>query len=264
MVPDRDGLGQMRDKVVRRGAMAEVRIGTAGWSIPSTLRETFPPEGSQLERYAARFGAVEINSSFYRPHRRSTYARWAAAVGDAFRFAVKLPKAISHARYADGLAPQIDRFADEVSGLDDRLGVVLVQFPPSLAFDDAGAKRLFTALGARLPCRLVCEPRHPSWFDKDAERLLEKLRIARVAADPATAPGGGMPGGWPNVRYHRLHGSPRVYYSAYDAAALDAMRSKIQAEAGTDVETWYIFDNTALGAATANALELRDQLEHRS
>ena len=47
-----------------------LRIGTAGWSFPRTL-DGFPAEGSGLERYAARFNAVEINSSFYRPHQRS-------------------------------------------------------------------------------------------------------------------------------------------------------------------------------------------------
>jgi hypothetical protein len=54
----------------------EPRIGTAGWSIGAEYRDAFPAEGSLLERYAARFDTVEINSSFHRPHRRSTYERW--------------------------------------------------------------------------------------------------------------------------------------------------------------------------------------------
>jgi uncharacterized protein YecE (DUF72 family) len=49
------------------------RVGTAGWSIRSEHREAFASEGSHLERYARRFNAVEINSSFYRPHRQATY-----------------------------------------------------------------------------------------------------------------------------------------------------------------------------------------------
>ena len=57
-----------------------MRIGTAGWSIPKEQAALFPPAGSHLERYGAVLNAVEINSSFYRPHRKATYERWSAAV----------------------------------------------------------------------------------------------------------------------------------------------------------------------------------------
>jgi hypothetical protein len=61
-------------------------VGTAGWSLPSRHAADFPTTGSHLERYATRFDVVEINSSFYRPHRLVTYDRWAASVPDDFRF----------------------------------------------------------------------------------------------------------------------------------------------------------------------------------
>jgi hypothetical protein len=82
---------------------AAVRIGTAGWSIPTEHAAPFPALGSHLERYAAVFDAVEINSSFYRPHRPATYERWAASVPEGFRFAVKVPKAITHERRLKGV-----------------------------------------------------------------------------------------------------------------------------------------------------------------
>src|SRR6202044_1303057 len=125
---------------------AAMRIGCAGWNIPKQHMAVFSAAGSHLHRYAARFNAVEINSSFYRPHRRATYERWANSVGEGFRFAAKLPKAISHARHADGLAPGIARFAEEVTGLSEKLGIVLIQFPPSLSYDEARATLIFTAL----------------------------------------------------------------------------------------------------------------------
>src|SRR5438067_5165479 len=105
-------------------------VGCAGWGIHKDVAGRFPPEGSQLERYAAVFPAVEINSSFYRPHQPATYARWAASVPPGFRFSVELPKAISHEarlRDADAL---LDRFAFEVNHLGAKLGCVLVQLPP--------------------------------------------------------------------------------------------------------------------------------------
>jgi uncharacterized protein YecE (DUF72 family) len=235
-------------------------IGTAGWTIRAEHREAFPPDGSQLQRYAARFNAVEINSSFYRPHRKTTYERWAATVGDDFRFSVKLPKTISHARHSDGLEPEIARFADEVNGLGGKLGIVLIQFPPSLAYEVDRALHLFTIVGDNLPCRLVCEPRHASWFEKDAEAMLDRQGIARVAADPAIVHSAGLPGGWRGIRYHRLHGSPKIYYSNYEPDTLEAMRATLAAEAAVGLETWCVLDNSALGFATANALKIRAAL----
>ena len=75
--------------------MRKAMIGTAGWSIPAQHATAFPSSGSHLDRYSHRFLAVEINSSFYRPHRPGTYQRWAATVPAAFRFAVKMPKIIT-------------------------------------------------------------------------------------------------------------------------------------------------------------------------
>lgn len=71
-------------------------VGTAGWSIARSDAHGFPAAGTALERYARVFGGVEINSSFHRAHRPSTWAKWAACVPAGFRFAVKIPKTITH------------------------------------------------------------------------------------------------------------------------------------------------------------------------
>ena len=75
-----------------------LRVGCAGWASPSQHAHAFPSQGTHLERYAQRFTGVEVNSSFYRSHRPTTYARWAASVPDQFQFAVKMPKEITHTR----------------------------------------------------------------------------------------------------------------------------------------------------------------------
>src|SRR3954465_6896167 len=111
------------------------RVGTAGWSIPTAAADRFPAEGSSLERYAAVFDAVEINSSFHRPHRRATYERWAQSVPADFRFSVKLPRTITHDAALAGCEALLNRFADEVSGLGDKLGALLVQLPPTSALE---------------------------------------------------------------------------------------------------------------------------------
>ena len=239
-----------------------MNIGTAGWSIPTATAGAFPTAGSHLERYAQVFTAVEINSSFHRPHRRSTYERWASSVPAEFRFAVKIPKTISHDARLDNAGELVAAFMEQVNGLGDKLAVLLVQLPPSLAFDQALASCFFETLRLRLSdaVELVCEPRHASWFTDDANACLAEHRVARVMADPVLVPSGDQPGGWTGLHYHRLHGSPRVYYSAYDRPRLEALAEIPHANAPS---TWCIFDNTASGAATGDALTLKDIIASR-
>lgn len=219
-------------------------------------RAHFPDAGSLLERYASRFPAVEINSSFHRPHRPATYARWSASVPADFRFSVKVPKTITHGARLQGTDIFLETFLEESASLGDRLGCLLVQLPPSLSFEPAVATAFFTALRSRSSAPVVCEPRHASWFTPEAEETLIEHEVARVAADPARVPAAGEPGGWPGLVYFRLHGSPRIYYSAYDEKYLDALASRLEEHAATGRPAWCIFDNTVLGAATRNALDL--------
>ena len=229
-------------------------IGTAGWSVPSRYADRFPAEGSHLERYAQRLNAVEINTSFYRPHRRTTYERWAASVPEDFRFAVKLPRTLTHERRLVDGEDLIDRFAAEVGGLGAKLGGLLVQLPPSLAFKADAVGAFFTALRRRIDAPTACEPRHPSWFVPEAEARLAALEVARVAADPPRAAGADQPGGWGGLVYYRLHGSPQIYVSDYDDTLLATMRRRLAGHRQAGIPAWCIFDNTAAFAALGNAL----------
>ena len=231
-------------------------LGTAGWSVPSSCRERIGGEGSHLERYGRALNAVEINTSFYRPHRRDTYQRWASVTPAEFRFAVKVPKTISHAPEAQ--PGDVDRFIQQTAGLGGKLAVFLVQFPPGKRYDEDAARKLFDALQASTAVPLVCEPRHASWFTDEVDRWLSERRIARVAADPSRHEGADRPGGWQGLRYVRLHGSPRIYYSAYQASFLRRLDEKLT-EMLPSSDVWCIFDNTAQGAAMDNALALRDR-----
>ena len=241
--------------------MPHLFIGCAGWSIPSASRHLFGEGDSMLARYATRFNAVEINSSFYRPHQQATYRRWAQSVPSGFRFSVKLPRAITHDARLRGIGRELDRFIDEVEGLGRKLALVLVQLPPSLTFEPRVASTFFAMLRKRLDAGIACEARHASWFMPKAQALLERHVVARVAADPA------MPveearvhGGDPRWRYWRWHGSPRMYYSAYDEASLRALADDVH-QGGTRSRRWIVFDNTAHGHAIPNAARLQELLE---
>lgn len=140
------------------------RIGTAGWSLPRESASCFPESGSHLQRYAAVFDAVEINSSFYRPHQRDTYARWAATVPKGFRFSVKLPREITHDLRLRACARPLSKFLGEVDGLGARLGCLLIQLPPSFAFERALVTRFLKLLRLHFDGNAVVEPRHATWF----------------------------------------------------------------------------------------------------
>jgi uncharacterized protein YecE (DUF72 family) len=236
-------------------------IGTAGWSVPSQYNGDVPAGPSHLERYARRLNAVEINSSFYRPHQRKTYERWAQSTPKDFRFSVKVPKTMTHEQSLADCGELLDRFAADVSGLGDRLAVLLVQLPPKLALQKRVAGGFFRSLRKRLDVPVACEPRHASWFTPDANDWLAARGIARVAADPAKVPEGSDPGGWTGLAYYRWHGSPRIYYSDYDDTALAALGKRLAAHRRGGIPTWCIFDNTASGAALGNALELASRLK---
>jgi uncharacterized protein YecE (DUF72 family) len=237
----------------------ELRIGTAGWAIPRLDRMHFPDAGSRLARYATQFSTVEINSSFRRPHRRATYERWGREVPETFRFCVKLPKTITHDQRLVATEALLDGFLADVTALGDRLGCLLVQLPPSLAFDPA-LSSFFETLRQRVAQHIVVEPRHASWMTGEVDALLSLLQVARVAADPALDDVAARPGGWPGLAYYRLHGSPRMYYSSYDAAWLTHFAAVLSEHRAAGTPVWCIFDNTAHGAATGNALQLAKNL----
>jgi uncharacterized protein YecE (DUF72 family) len=234
-----------------------IRIGTAGWTIPASAAADFPGEGSSLERYSARLDCAEINSSFHRSHRPDTWRRWASSVPEDFRFSAKLPKAITHKRRLEACSEPLAAALAAMAALGAKLDILLVQLPPSLAFERAVAVSFFTELRARWDRHIACEPRHSSWFEGEPDALLETLRVARVAADPAQGPAAAGPGGWRGLSYYRLHGSPVMYRSSYDDGRLEALAGRVGVEAGP---AWCIFDNTASGAATGDALKLKSLL----
>ena len=233
-------------------------VGSAGWNIPRVHRDRFAPDGSQLQRYASRLNAAEINTSFYRPHAPAIYERWAAAVPAAFRFAVKIPKLITHDRALLRAREPLEQFLEEIAGLGAKLGPLLLQLPPSLAFDSRRVGRFLQLVRARHDGFVVCEPRHATWTTAAAARLLERFRVARVAADPPRAAGLDVPGGWPGIVYYRWHGSPRPYFSPYAAADLDRLATAVRASGA--LQTWCVFDNTGSGSAAGNALDLMSRL----
>ena len=200
-----------------------VFIGCAGWNLRKEFADCFPSTGTHLDRYASLLNAVEINSSFYRSHRPSSYGRWAASTPNHFCFSVKLPKQITHVNRLVNAGMLIEQFRLETASLGNKLGPVLVQLPPSLAFELSICESFLDDLRAQISGPIVCEPRHPSWFEREADSLMQAYAIGRVAADPSIVPQAAETGGCQSVCYFRWHGSPHMYYSSYDDNALNEL-----------------------------------------
>lgn len=237
-----------------------VRIGLAGWNEAAGRHGKLLPDcadkkATGLQRYAAAFDFVEVNSSFYRQVRPDTYAKWSREVPDSFRFSVKMHRLITHYTRLKN-ADLLNDFFGSVSGLGDNLAVVLVQLPPTLVFDQKVAGRFFRALRRIYQGCAVCEPRHASWSSDEAGALLGEYGIGPVLT--------GIPDvGEELLRtaarkiplYVRLHGTPRKYYSSYGSEDLKRLADFLAGH--KERGRYVVFDNTAETAGLRNALELQ-------
>lgn len=239
---------------------AAVYIGCAGWSLPGAVHARFPAAGTHLQRYASVFPAVEINTSFYRPHRPSTYARWRDSVPENFRFAAKVPKLVTHEKRLRNAGAVLEKFIGEVGELRHKLACLLVQLPPRLRYEGDVAEEFFRTLRALTDVQIVCEPRHAGWFGPDAADMLLRTGVAYVHADPSVAPVPEVAGD-KRVLYLRLHGSPEIYHSSYPETYLDCLAAEIATKAHAGRQVWCVFDNTASGAAVPNSLSLLGRLQ---
>jgi uncharacterized protein YecE (DUF72 family) len=226
------------------------RIGTAGWSVPTSEEK----QGTHLCHYSRTLSCVEINSSFYRHHRATTWAKWAKETPPDFRFSIKAPKTVTHEERLRNTGSLLKAFFEQIEPMNEKMGPILFQLPPSLSFDLALAEDFFCLVRELYQGAVVLEPRHANWFTSSVNELLKRHAIARVAADPPKGdPIGASPGGDTKLAYYRLHGWPRIYYSNYEDEFLTALAARVKS---LD-EVWIVFDNTALSHAFSNALRLQ-------
>jgi uncharacterized protein YecE (DUF72 family) len=239
--------------------MHPIPIGLAGWSEAVGRHGKLLPAAAEgasgLQRYAGAFGFVEINSSFYRQVRPATYEKWAGEVPDEFRFSVKMHRLITHYTRLKNV-DLLGDFFGSVAGLGEKLAVVLVQLSPTLVFDAAVADRFWSALRKLYRGCAVCEPRHPSWQDPAARKLLAQHGIGPVLTEIPAANDDPLHGAKREIPlYVRLHGTPRKYYSSYSDQELARLAEFLADHA--DRRRYVVFDNTASPAGVRNALQLQ-------
>ncbi len=239
----------------------KVFIGTSGWSYYSFKGIFYPEELKSrdwLSFYARHFNAVEINATFYRLPRKSTFEKWYAETPEDFIFSVKASKVITHVKRLKDVKEELSNFLDRVSVLKEKARVLLFQLPPSLKYDKALLEGFFPLLpGEYLN---VIEVRHKSFHCEEFFEICRKYNVCLCFSDC----GKKYPYAWFEVQtapflYVRLHGSPDIYVSNYSKERLKelaAFLKEFQAE-----ELFVFFDNTAKGYAVLNALEFKDLLK---
>ncbi len=236
----------------------DVHVGCSGWNYKH-WKGVFYPEGLKqkewLAFYGRRFDTLELNVTFYGQPAKTTFERWYATVPDRFFFSVKMSRFITHTRRLSVERESIERFSAGVSVLAGKLGIVLIQLPPSLPFDAGLVADFFSVLDPAF--RYTVEARHESFADEPFFALLRRHNIAWCIAETA--------GRYPyseavtaDFVYVRLHGRENLYASSYSNDELRAWKEKIESW-GT--ETYVYFDNDFAGYAPTNAATLKAMLE---
>lgn len=223
-------------------------VGTATWTIPKNDNDSFPIGGTHLERYSKVFNAVEINTSFYKDHLAKSYTKWALVTPDEFRFSVKLNQRFTHT-CEDTSALDLSACLESIAYLENKWRVLLLQFPAGKNFNALNMNRMLKIIRKRFDGIVALEPRNLTWACDESILLIKEYNVTKVFADPEKCPG-------VNIgleKYYRLHGSPEIYCSNYEDGYLENIYSELSA---LPHEAWCIFDNTALGHATTNALKL--------
>lgn len=250
------------DFVSTRCMKGKVYIGTSGWSYKHWREIFYPVELKPVEYlryYCGYFTVSEINTSFYHLPRPGTVAEWMKTVPRGFRFCPKMSRFVTHIKKLNEPEVSLPRFFDVFDAYRRRLGPVLIQLPPNLAFHAEKVTAFYKALQQYKGYRFALEPRHTTWFEEESLALMRKYKIAFVIGESGKR--------WPTAAevtakhiYIRFHGQ-LGYDSAYSKRKLQTWANKIKQwqEAGHDV--WVFFNNDGNGNALHNALALADMMQ---
>jgi len=246
----------------------QIRIGTSGIVLPVT-KSAFPEAfktGTRLHYYASLFNTLEVNSSFYKIPRFSTFEKWSNEVPDHFTFTVKLWRGITHAKKLDYTLSDLENFMRAANGLGQKKGCLLIQFPSSIRIEYLGiVEKLLaniTQLNGDLPWKLAIELRHHTWYQQSAYDMFAKYGASLVLHD---MPNSKTPLDYVtanhtlNCIYLRFHGPTGQYNGSYSNQLIDEYIAHINQWRSSGKEIYVYFNNT-IGSALQNAQRLQEQL----
>jgi uncharacterized protein YecE (DUF72 family) len=234
---------------VRRGRL---HLGTSGFHYPHWRGVFYPPDlapDAWLPFYARHFGAVELNSTFYRLPATEVFDHWRAATAAGFLFALKFSRYGSHLKHLREPRRTIPPFVARARHLGAQLGPVLVQLPPHWHADP---QRLDAFLAeAPRDLRWAVEVRDPAWLDEAVFTVLAAHGAALCVHDLLPAHPRRLTADWVYRRFHGDH-----YQGSYSAAQLQAAAAEIDGWLAQGIDCYAFFNNDQDGHAVANAHEL--------
>ena len=238
-----------------------VWVGTSGWSYDHWVGVLYPPGTTgkgRLDRYLGAFSTVEVNSSFYRWPRDSTFATWRSRLPAGFRFTVKAPRGLTHGKRLRDPDVWIDRMRSGLHELGDRRGPLLVQLPPDQQRDDPRLEYFLHRLPAWM--QVAVELRHPSWIAEDVFQMLGRYGAAYCVMSGAQLPC--ILRATAEFVYVRLHGPDdrHLYGGSYSEQDLRWWANRIREWQAGGRDVYAYFNNDGQGHAVRNARRLRDLL----
>ncbi|MDI1472569.1 hypothetical protein THER_0399 [Thermodesulfovibrio sp. N1] len=244
------------EQTLRRGL--NIFIGTSGWQYGHWKGIFYPEElkySEWLSYYCKYFSTVEVNVTFYRDVRVSTFEKWYQLTPENFQFSVKLSRQITHFNKLKVNKDLIESFIQKYSTFKYKLGIILIQLPPGLKFDVNLITDFINMLDKKY--KYTIEVRNKTFINDNFFEILKQNNIAFCIADSA--------GRFPyyetitaNFIYVRLHGSQKLYASEYSDEELIEWANKIKV---WDKDTYIYFDNDYMGYAVKNALKIKKLLE---
>jgi len=237
----------------------KVFVGTSGWAY-SSFKGWLYPENSKsrdwLKIYSEKFNTVEVNVTFYRRPRKSTFEKWYNETPSDFVFSLKAPRVITHLKRLKGVEEELKTFLQDIKPLKEKAKVLLFQLPPSFKYDREVLEKFFSKLPSNY--LRVLEIRHASFHNEEFVDLLRKYQICLCFSDC-----GKRYPSWFEVKttdylYIRMHGREQLYVSNYTQSELEELAEKVKSY--KPAEVYVYFDNTAKGYAVPNALSFKSLL----
>lgn len=236
--------------------------GTSNIVLPPGGKAAFPQkfqDKSRLCYYSSLFNSLEVNSSFYKIPMERTVRRWAEETNEGFRFTFKLFKEITHNKFRIIDETLVEKFMQAISGAGNKMGCLLIQFPPSIVYNKVYLKRLLDVIKLHdliNRSSISVEFRHPSWYREDTYELLAAYNATMVIQDmPKSATPIVEP--WTDFIFLRFHGPAGDYRSSYEDDVLLDYAQLIQ-EWMSEGKTVYAYFNNTMGDAFQNLITLND------
>ncbi|MGB9673602.1 MAG: DUF72 domain-containing protein [Anaerolineales bacterium] len=234
----------------------QIYIGTSGWTYEHWRGGFYPPDLPQsrwFAYYVQHFPVVEINATFYRTFKDQTYLKWYNHTPPDFRFILKAPRLITHRKYLENVAEDIQKFDRSARLLAEKLGLILLQLAPATPYD---VPRLRTALQSfQDPTKVAIELRSAKWITDEVLSLLKELGVTYCNPDSPRTPLSSIVTS--ASLYFRLHGRRRWYAHNYtDEELLDIAQRALQTESQGVENAYILFNNDFEGFAPQNALKL--------